>query len=97
LGYDCSANVRYYGIMGRKEVYEARMKELGLTAYQLAKKVVELRQARGEDANFTSIESSIRKCLKDPNGRATYINDDIVKAMDGETVIRWKSLTETTV
>ncbi|KAM3093200.1 hypothetical protein ACKFKF_29695 [Phormidesmis sp. 146-12] len=70
------------------------MDSLGWTAYQLAQEVAKLRQGRGEDTNRTKIQSSIDRALKEPDGRASYINDDIVKALGGEIVIRWQSFEE---
>jgi hypothetical protein len=83
--------------MDRKETYQRRLEELGWTEYRLVQEIVRLRQARGEDTKLTSIQSSINKALKEPNGRATYINDDIVEALGGETVIRWKTYSEVTL
>jgi hypothetical protein len=83
--------------MDRKETYQRRLEELGWTEYRLVQEIVKLRQARGEDVKLTSIQSSINKALKEPNGRATYINDDIVEALGGETVIRWKTYSEVTL
>jgi hypothetical protein len=81
--------------MGRKEVYEARLKELNWTSYRLAQQVVKLRQARGDkDVTFKGIESSVRKCLSDPDRRASYLNDDLVTVMGGEIVIRWQQVQE---
>lgn len=76
--------------MGRREVYADRMAQLGWTEYRLVQEIVKIRQARGEtNIKFTSIQSTINKALKEPEGRATYINDDIVNALGGKTVIEW--------
>jgi hypothetical protein len=78
--------------MDRKEIYQARMRELGWTEYRLVQEVVKIRQARGETAvTLTSIQSTINKALKQPDGRATYINDDIVKALGGQPIIEWQA------
>jgi hypothetical protein len=80
--------------MGRREIYRTRMENLGWSEYRLVREIVKLRQARGDEATITSIQSSINKALKDPEGRATYINDDIIQALGGEFVIRWKNVEE---
>jgi hypothetical protein len=80
--------------MGRREIYRTRMENLGWSEYRLVQEIVKLRQARGDEATIISIQSSINKALKDPERRATYINDDIVQALGGEFVIRWKNVEE---
>ena len=80
--------------MGRREIYLSRMEQLGWTEYRLVQEIVKLREARGLKASITSIQSSINKALKEPEGRATYINDDIVAALGGEFVIRWRQFEE---
>jgi hypothetical protein len=76
-------------IMARKEIYEARLAELGWTEYRLAQEIVEIRKSRGETTTLKGIYSSITQTLKEPERRSTYINDDIVAALGGENVIRW--------
>lgn len=84
--------------MGRREIYLSRMEQLGWTEYRLVQEIVKLRQARGDtEVKLTNIQSSINKALKDPEGRATYINDDIVEALGGEFIIRWKNVEEVKV
>jgi hypothetical protein len=76
--------------MGRREIYLSRMEQLGWSEYRLCQEIVKLRQARGEETTLQKLQSSINKALKEPEGRATYINDDIVNALGGEFIIRWK-------
>jgi hypothetical protein len=78
----------------RVELYQARLKELGWTKYRLAQEIVTIRQRRGEDVTFRSIESAIRRALANPDTASAQTNDDIVEAMGGETVIRWKTMKE---
>lgn len=80
--------------MGRREIYLSRMEQLGWSEYRLCQEIVKLRQARGEETTLQKLQSSINKALKEPEGRATYINDDIVSALGGEFVIRWKQFEE---
>ncbi|MEP0923475.1 hypothetical protein [Leptolyngbya sp. ST-U4] len=81
-----------YQLMGRKEVYEARMQELGWTPYRLAQEIIRIRQERGEEPpTVQGLESSLRKALKEPESKSQQTNDDIVKALGGESIIRWIS------
>lgn len=78
----------------RADLYQARLEELGWTKYRLAQEVLKIRQGRGEDIKFQSIESAVRKALAEPEKASAQANDDIVAALNGETVIRWKGITE---
>jgi len=80
--------------MSRREIYLSRMKQLGWSEYQLCQEIVKLRQARGEETTLQKLQSSIDKALKEPEGRATYINDDIVSALGGKFVIWWRQFEE---
>lgn len=78
--------------MGKKEVLEQRMQALGWTQYRLVQEICKLRQSRGKhDATVTRYQSSISKALKDPDNVKTYIIDDVIEALGGEQIIRWKS------
>jgi hypothetical protein len=77
--------------MGRQQTYHARMAELGWTEYRLVQEIVKIRNARGQETTLQGIQSTINKALKEPEGRATYINDDIVKALGGRTIIEWEA------
>ncbi|MEP0914678.1 hypothetical protein NDI45_27640 [Leptolyngbya sp. GB1-A1] len=79
-------------LMGRKEIYEARMQELGWTLYRLAQEIICIRKERGEEPpTIQGLESSLRKALKEPEPKSQQTNDDIVKALGGESIIRWIS------
>lgn len=70
------------------------MAVLGWTKYRVAQEVVKVRQALGEDVTFTKIQSAVYKAIDDPDNRVTWVNDDIVVALGGEQIIRWKSVNE---
>ncbi len=49
-------------LMGWKEVYEARMQELGWTLYRLAQEIIRIRKERGEEPpTVQGLESSSEK------------------------------------
>lgn len=78
----------------RAKLYKTRLEELGWTKYRLAQEVLKIRQSRGETVEFKSIESAVRKALANPDKASAQANDDLIQAMNGETIIRWRSIQE---
>jgi hypothetical protein len=78
----------------RAELYAARLEELGWTKYRLAQEVFAIRSARGEEVKEKSNQNSVRLALTNPEKASAQANDDIVAAMGGEVVIRWKTVKE---
>jgi hypothetical protein len=77
-----------------KEVLEQRMAQLGMTQYKLTQAICELRAEGGEVPPVTRYQSSVRKALMDPQHVTYYVIEDLIKAMDGEIIIRWNNRTE---
>lgn len=84
--------IPYQSVAMRQQIYQARLEELGWTKYRLAQEVLKIRQERGETITFQSIESAVRKALANPDKASAQANDDLIKAMDGETIIQWQSI-----
>lgn len=81
-----------------KEVLEKRLDQLGWSQYKLTKEICAIRAMEGEeDPKVTRYQSSIRKAIADPDHVNYYIIEDIVKALGGEIVIRWKTYEEEVV
>ena len=77
--------------MTLSEVLQARLQEKQLTAYAVAKLIAE---ADSEGRPVTSFTSRVKKAIDDPDGRILSNIKQIVEALDGELVIRWKNTTE---
>lgn len=77
--------------MSMKEILEERMKQLGFSQYKLTKEVCQIRAQDGEVPPVSKYQSSIRQAISDPENVKWYIIEDMVKAMDGEIVIRWNN------
>lgn len=79
----------------KKEILEERLKELDWTAYKLAQEFAQVRNEEdGTDKKTTSFATSVRQALAKPEKSSLKTIETIVKALDGEIVIRWKQKTQ---
>ncbi|MEM6424223.1 MAG: hypothetical protein AAF728_03545 [Cyanobacteria bacterium P01_D01_bin.128] len=77
-----------------KEILQERLDELDITQYELTRRVVELRKQEGRDTTISKLSSAVAKALKEPDGRRYSAIAELIEAMDGEIVIRWKDYKE---
>ncbi len=79
----------------KKEILEERLKELGWSAYKLAQEVSKLRsQEEEQEKKVTSFVSSVRQALDKPDNSSLKTIETLIKALDGEIIIRWKERKE---
>ncbi len=79
----------------KKEILEERLKELDWTAYKLAQEFARVRnEEEGIDKKATSFATSVRQALAKPEKSSLKTIETIIKALDGEIVIRWKQKAE---
>jgi hypothetical protein len=79
----------------KKEILEERLKELDWSAYKLAQEFARLReQEEGVEKKVTSFVTSVRQALDKPEKSSLKTIETIIKALDGELVIRWKQKAE---
>lgn len=79
----------------RKEILEERLKELNWSAYKLAQEFTRVRnQEEGIEKKVTSFTTSVKQALGKPENSSLKTIETIIKALDGELVIRWKQKTE---
>lgn len=83
--------------MGMKDILKERLDELDISQYELTRRVVELRKQEGQDTSISNLSSAVAKALKEPNGRRYSAIVELVEAMGGEIVIRWKDYKEVKV
>lgn len=72
-----------------KEILNARMKALGLKPFDLAKQIA---KKRGKDPQ--AVSSTVLNVLKSPENRRYSNLAEIVDLLDGEIVIRWRTVEE---
>jgi hypothetical protein len=80
--------------MGMKEVIEERMNQLGLNQLGLTQEVCKVRAVNGVVPPTTRYQSSVRKALLDPQHVTYYVIEDLIKALDGEIIVRWNHRTD---
>ena len=79
----------------KKEILADRLKELRWSAYKLAQEVSRLRaEEEGEEKKVTSFVSSVRQALEKPDNSSLKTIETLIKALDGELIIRWKEKKE---
>lgn len=79
----------------KKEILEDRLQELGWTPYKLAQLVSQLRSVEeGKEKRVTSFVSSVRQALNNPDSSSLKTIETLIKALDGELIIRWKQKEE---
>lgn len=79
----------------RKEILENRLNELGWSAYKLAQMVTLLRsQEEKEEKKVSNFVSLVRNALSKPDNSSLKTIETLVKALDGEIIIRWKQKKE---
>lgn len=83
--------------MTMKDVLNERFDELDITKYELTRRVLELRGQSSEPAEINKLQSAVAKALKEPDNRRYSAIAELVEAMGGEVVIRWKDYKEVKV
>ena len=76
------------------KIFSDRLDELGWTNYRLAQELDRLRQTNKGAGNYTS---TVDKFVDSPESSRTKTGRDLVAAMGGEIVIKWKVTKEITV
>ena len=76
------------------KIFSDRMKDLGWTNYRLAQELDTIRQTNKGAGNYTS---TVDKFVQSPDSSRTKTFLDLVKAMGGEIVIKWKVTEEVIV
>ena len=87
--------MRLLNTLMKKEILDERLKELNLNAYKLAQKFTAVRsEEEGEEKKVSSFVTSVRQALARPERSSLRTIETIIKALDGELVIRWKEKKE---
>lgn len=73
------------------EILQGRLDELGITRYEVAKRIAESRGGKTKPGDVSSI---VAKTLEEPEGRRFSNVAEVIEALGGEIVIRWHSVTE---
>lgn len=80
--------------MTMKDILEERFETLGITKYELTRRIVELRGKPGEPTEISKLQSAVSQALREPDGRRYAAIAELIEAMGGEVVVRWKDYRE---
>jgi len=80
-----------------KDLLQQRFEELGISQAELARRIAKKRQKPGENVDPNNLQSAVSNALKDPDSRRYSSILELIEAMDGEVVIRWKNYEEVKV
>ncbi len=80
-----------------KDVLQQRFEELGISQAELARRIAKKRQKPGENLDPNNLQSAVSNALKDPDSRRYSSILELIEALDGEVVIRWKNYEEVKV
>jgi len=83
--------------MDLKAALAHRMQQLGYSQYKLTQEICKLRADDGGIPPVLKYNSSIGKALQEPDHVKFYIIADMIKALEGEIIIRWNNPEETTL
>ena len=72
-----------------QNVLQERFEDLGITKYELTRRILELRGKSGEPSEISKLQSAVAKALKEPDGRRYSAIAELVEAMGGEIIVRW--------
>jgi hypothetical protein len=80
--------------MSMQEILQERFDELNISQYELTRRVVDLRKEAGEETTISKLQTAVAKALKQPDNRRYSAIAELVEAMGGEIIIRWKDYKE---
>jgi enterochelin esterase-like enzyme len=85
--------------MNLHEAIAARMEDLGYTQYKLTQKICKSRAEKDgtEVAPVTRYNSTIQRAVKTPEHTTVTTLLDVLKALDGELMIRWHNPQEVAI
>ncbi|MEO0644801.1 MAG: hypothetical protein AAFZ17_01395 [Cyanobacteria bacterium J06650_10] len=75
-----------------KDLLDERLKYLGITKYEVAKRVAKVRGKKVGD-----VTSSVANVLSGPERRRFDNLAEVIRALDGEIVVRWHTTEENVV
>lgn len=73
------------------EILQARLKELGMSPYQIAQAIA------GDDGNPKAYTNRVGNTLTDPKNRKFCSVEEVVKILGGRIVIQWTDVKEQVV
>ncbi len=75
----------------RKEILQERLRQLGWSRYKLTQEYCRVRGEPTDPATVKRFESTIKRALENPDRSTSQIIETLIKALDGEQIVRWNT------
>ena len=78
----------------KRDILQDRLKQMGWSRYRLTQEYCRVRGEPTDPSSIKRYEGTIKRALENPNKSSTEVVESIIKALDGEQVIRWNTREE---
>lgn len=78
----------------KPEILQNRFKQLGWTRYRLTQEYCRVKGEPADAATVRRYEGTIKRALEMPGRCSSEVIEAVIKAMDGEQIIRWNQRQE---
>ena len=78
----------------RSEILQDRLKQLGWSRYRLTQEYCRIRGEPTDSLSVKRYEGTIKRALQNPNKSSSEVIETLVKALDGEQIVRWNNREE---
>ena len=78
----------------KRDILQDRLKQMGWSRYRLTQEYCRVRGEPTDPSSIKRYEGTIKRALEDPNKSSTEVIELIIKALDGEQLIRWNTREE---
>jgi len=78
----------------KRDILQDRLKQMGWSRYKLTQEYCRVRGEPTDPSSIKRYEGTIKRALEDPNKSSTEVIELIIKALDGEQLIRWNTREE---
>lgn len=79
-----------------QNIFKNRLEELGISVYELSKRVADIRNSEGEDVQHRSLINGLRRAVENPKTAKVETFLLIMKALDGELSTKWETTRQIT-
>jgi len=81
----------------KKEILQDRLEQLGWSRYRLTQEYCRVRGEPTDPSTVKRYEGTIKRALENPNKSSSQVIEALIKALDGEQIVRWNTREEVVV
>lgn len=81
----------------KKEILQERLEQLGWSRYRLTQEYCRVRGEPTDPPTVKRYEGTIKRALENPNKSSSQVIEALIKALDGEQIVRWNTREEVVV